>query len=447
MKHAMRVPALVAVLLGSTLLPSAAAGQSMQEVLDQLFIFAGGDEPLFLQGSAGQSATEVHGDHFIPAETETNGALLEIFTGAIASNISNFPLSSTVSSQTFTFVGGVPTPTSSSFGPIFAERAQTLGRGRFDVGFSYTSLGFESLRGAPMDDLELTFLHDNVDFPNCDQIFGGDCSEFGFPSWENDLIRLDLDLDIRAEIHAFTAVFGVADWLDLGVAVPVVQLGIEGSSAASVLPATIEDVQHFFGGTTTTPDLVATSVVDGSTTGIGDVAARAKVKFLESDNLALALLGEARLPTGREEDFLGTGSFGGRGLLIASAAYDGFSPHLNFGYNVRDEALGPDTFIFAAGFDQRLSEWATFVADILGDVQMGDSAEFPESATLEWPSVRTIELTNIPNRRDDVVSGAFGFKFRTQSGIVLWTNALVALNDGGMRDRLVTTFGFQYATR
>lgn len=438
---------LFAVLLGLVLPPSAASAQTMQELLDGLFIFSGGGEPLFLAGSAGQSTTEVHGDHFIPAEAETNGALLDIFTGAIASNISNFPLSSTVSSQTFTFVGGVPTPTSTSFGPIFAERAQTIGRGRFDVGFSYTSLGFETLRGAPMDDLELTFLHDNVDFPNCDVIFDGDCTVFGIPSWENDLIQLDLDLDIHAEIYAFTAVFGVADWLDLGVAVPVVQIGIDGSSVATLLPSVIEDVPHFFGGTTDAPDLVANSFVDGSTTGLGDVAARAKIKFLDSDNLALALLGEARLPTGREEDFLGTGSVGGRGLLIASASYDGFSPHLNFGYNVREETVGPDTFIFAAGFDQRLSEWATFVADVLGDVQMGDAAEFPEPATLEWPGPRTIELTNIPNRRDDVVSGALGFKFRTQSGIVLWTNALVALNDGGMRDRLATTFGFQYATR
>ncbi|MDX1648006.1 MAG: transporter [Longimicrobiales bacterium] len=419
----------------------------MQELLDQLFVFSGGQEPLFLVGSAGQPATEVHGNHFIPSEAATNGVLLDIFTGAIASNISNFPLSSTVSSQTFTFVEGVPVPTSSSFGPIFAERAQTLGRGRFDVGFSYTSLGFERLRGAPMEALELTFLHENVDFPNCDVIFDGDCSQFGFPSWEQDRINLDLDLDIRAEIYAFTAVFGVTDWLDLGVAVPVVQIGIDGMSVATVSPAVIDDVPHFFGGTAESPELSANSFVDGSATGIGDVAARAKFKFLDSETLGLAVLGEVRLPTGREEDFLGTGSVQSSGLLIASATYDAFSPHVNFGYSVKEEAVGPDAFTFAAGFDQRLSEWATFIADVLGEVQMGDSAEFPESATYEWPTERTVGLTNIPNRRDDVISGALGFKFRTQSGIVLWTNALVALNDGGMRDRLAATFGFQWATR
>lgn len=95
----------------------------MQEALNELFVFAGGGSPLFLVGSAGTGATQVHGAHFIPSEAETNATLLDFFNNAIAANIASFPLSSTVSSQTFVFVGGVPQATSNSFGPIFAERA------------------------------------------------------------------------------------------------------------------------------------------------------------------------------------------------------------------------------------------------------------------------------------------------------------------------------------
>ncbi len=59
-------------------------------------------------------------------------------------------------------------------------------------------------------------------------------------------------------------------------------------------------------------------------------------------------------------------------------------------------------------------------------------------------SVRIIERTNIPNTRDDVIDGAIGVKFRTGSGIVLVANALVALNNGGLRSRVVPTFGLEY---
>src|SRR5690606_16237950 len=115
---------------------ASADAQTMRDALNRLFVFSSGSDPLFLGGSAGIPSTQVHGDHFIPSESEANGAVLEFFNAAIASNIAHFPLGSTVSSQTFVFQGGVPTPTSGSFGPIFSERAPTLGRGRFNAGLS-----------------------------------------------------------------------------------------------------------------------------------------------------------------------------------------------------------------------------------------------------------------------------------------------------------------------
>ncbi len=120
---------------------------------------------------------------------------------------------------------------------------------------------------------------------------------------------------------------------------------------------------------------------------------------------------------------------------------------MNFGYLVRSEEVGPDVFQFAVGFDQRLSDNVTFVVDALGDIQMEDSLEFPQSATLTYPVSRTLDLTNVPNIRDDLISGAVGFKFRTSSGIIFWANALVALNDGGLRDPVVPSFGLQFSPR
>jgi len=121
-------------------------------------VFGSGDEPLFLVGTAGQEATAVHGNHFIPASSQANGLLTSFFNASIGYNVASFPLSSAVASQTFKFVDGVPTPTSNSFGPIFAERAQTVGRGRLNAGLNYSRLRFSDIRGVDHNDIALTFV-------------------------------------------------------------------------------------------------------------------------------------------------------------------------------------------------------------------------------------------------------------------------------------------------
>src|SRR5690606_7750555 len=332
------------VSVGLLALSREATAQTMREVLDGLFIFSEGSSPLFLSGSAGVPATEVHGNHFIPAESEANGSLLGFFQNAIASNIAAFPLSSTVASQTFVFIGGVPSPTSTSFGPIFGERAQTVGRGRFNVGMNYTRVDFRQIRGTNLSDVELTFVHENSNFPNCDVIFSGDCSQYGTPQFEHDLIELGLDLDITAEIYAFYASLGIANRVDLSFAIPVVHLGIDGRSEARIIPTTGEELLHLFAGTPEDPVLEASSRSSGEATGLGDLAVRLKAHFLSSDVLDMAVLGEVRAPTGRTDDFLGTGETNLRGLLIASGGFGDFSPHLNFGYQLRQGDLSQDAF-------------------------------------------------------------------------------------------------------
>ena len=421
--------------------------QTMEQVLNRLFVFSTGDDPLFLAGTATDATVAFHGDHFIPGAVASNGAVLGVFTSAIGDNIGNFPLSSTVASQTFTFVGGVPTPTSRSFGPILSERAQTLGSGRFDVGFSYSSINFDRIRGTPMNDLRLAFIHDNVDPPGCDAALGGDCTDFGLPLLEHDVIDLGVDLDVRAEIYAFNATFGVRNWLDVGLAVPVVKLKISGASEARILSSNLTNIAHFFGGTLAQPVLSARTISSGNTSGIGDVAARLKLRVSDGKETGIALLGEVRLPTGRKEDFLGTGETSVLGMFIASATMGDFAPHLNFGYVSRQGEGRANALQFASGFDQRLSDWATFIVDLLGEFKTDDSLTFPEPVTSVSPFVRTIDLTNIPNIRDNILDGSVGIKLRTEGGIVIWANALIALNDGGMRAGVVSTFGFQYTTR
>lgn len=437
----------VAVLLATALLagPAPTSAQSMREVLNSLFVFSGGGGALFLGGSGGIPSTEVHGSHFIPSESEANGSLLSFMNHTIARNVASFPLSSTVASQTFVFVGGVPTPSSNSFGPIFAERGQTLGAGRLNAGVNYSRLNFSSLRGIPLDRVQLTFVHENSNFPNCDVIFGGDCSQFGFPLWEHDLITLDLNLDMQAEVQAFYATFGLTDWLDIGFALPVVNFRMDGLSTAKILLASGLPALHFFGGTPEAPILEAEKRTSGRSTGVGDLAARTKARIYRGDALDLALLGELRVPTGREDDFLGTGSVNARGIFIASASFADFSPHVNVGFGYRGAEQDENVIEVVTGFDHRLSDVATLAVDVLGAFKLGEEkVGFPEPIVIPGGFHQVVSRTNIPMRRDDVVDGSVGFKFRAGTGLTVITNLLVPLNQGGLRSSPIPTLGVEY---
>jgi len=426
--------------------PPAAHGQSMEELFDQLFVFGEGNEPLHLTGSAGVPATQLHGSHFIPDQSASNASLLDFIASSIAGNVSNFPLPSTVSSQTFKIVDGVPTPTSTSFGPILAERAQTIGKGRLNAGANYSRLNFSSIRGVSTRDIGLTFIHTNVDFEGCDEALGADCTDFGIPQVENDLIALTLDLRMDAEVMAFYSTFGLTDWLDMSLAIPIVNFSMRGSSLAQITPSTPEAALHFFGGTPDNPTLEARSAaIDGSTTGLGDVSLRLKARVTNNEKWNFGLLGEARAPTGRQEDFLGTGDWNLRALAIVSGELDNFSPHVNLGYQYRGSDLEQDLVEIVAGFDFLMADWVTLAVDLLGGFRMGESTlEFPEPVQIVAPFRRTVTRTNLPDLRDDVVDGSFGFKFRTGGGVLILANVLVALNDGGLRPDWAPTLGIEY---
>ena len=185
------------------------AGAQLRNRISDLFIFGPGEAPLFLAGSGdpnNPASLQAHGLHFIPASSAENGALISFITDALGSSIASIPFGSTSGGETFRFEGGVPVRTSMSSGPIFAERAQTLGRGRVLAGISRTSFSFATLRGVDINNIDLTFTHQNVDFEGCDAQFGGDCTLYGVPVLENDAMEfhLSMNLDVRVTSMYFT---------------------------------------------------------------------------------------------------------------------------------------------------------------------------------------------------------------------------------------------------
>src|SRR3989441_8969361 len=295
-----------ALVLTPTLLP--AQGGRLRDKISQLFIFTNGKDPLFLGGTAGSdSATALHADHFVPSANADNGTLISFISSAISQNVGNLPVSATSGGSTFRFEAGVPVPTSGSPGAVFGERATTLGRGRVFVGASINRLHFETLRGVSLHDIEMTFTHENVTGPACDSLVGSSCTPYGVPTHENDVINLRLALDLDMTVTSFFVTFGLLDRVDIGVAIPIVSTSLRGNSFAQIVPFGGTTAQHFFGGTPANPELSTSRFVEGSATGIGDIATRVKVNLMRSERTNFSVLADARFPTGSADDLLGAG--------------------------------------------------------------------------------------------------------------------------------------------
>ena len=428
---------------------SAASAQGLREKISQLFIFGAGEDPLFLGGSADPSnpaSIQAHGAHFVPSAVSQNGSLISFLTTAISTSIANAPIGSTSGGVTFRFEAGVPVRTSISAGPIFAERGQTLGRGRTVVGVGRTSSHLSSLRGSDLNNIELFFTHENVDFPGCDAANGGPCHLMGIPNLENDVMQFKLSLDLDVKVTSLYATYGVTDFVDVGVVLPIVSTSLRGRSDANIFPFGGTSAAHFFAGTPSDPVLDASRSVEGSAWGVGDLALRSKVSIRQSARTNIAFLVDARFPTGDSDNLLGAGQFSARGLAIMSSRFGPVSAHANIGYAYRGGGQQNDAVLATAGFDELIAPHVTLAVDLVSELQVGHSKlHLPPPVLYDVPFKRTVNPTSIPDIADDLVNGSFGFKFSTDNGFTIVTNALVPLNRGGLRSNITWTTGLEFA--
>ena len=117
-----RVAFAVVVLIA---LSAPARGQNLRQQVRQLFTFGNCGEVVCLD----TTVLFGHGLHYIPASEAVGNTLIAFLSTSIGISVSNTPISSASSGTSFRFEGGAPVRTSTSGGPVFGERAQTLGRG------------------------------------------------------------------------------------------------------------------------------------------------------------------------------------------------------------------------------------------------------------------------------------------------------------------------------
>jgi hypothetical protein len=371
---------------------SAQSDRPLREMLSELFTFGDCGQPLCLDGSI--NAENGHGDHYLPAVASGNLALISFIEDAIGKSISGSPLSATSSGATFTVVGGIPVRSTNSAGPIFAEQSRTLGGGNLFVGFNISGVNYTTLGGVSTDNITLNFVHQDVD-PE---------GSLGDPVRENDLIRIDMDLNVNVLISSVFMTYGLTDFIDMGVAVPFVRTSIAGTSMAQIEPFGTTAI-HFFDGSVDDPILNGTSSVSGSAAGIGDIVGRLKVN-------------------------LGQGNF---------------TPHLNVGYLIRTGELQNDAILATLGFDERMASWATLALELMSQWQVGDNKiTLPGPIQFNEPFPREVPSTGVTVVRENLIQASAGAKFRVRGSTILLTNVIIPLTKAGLQPSVVWTAGLEF---
>ena len=137
-------------------------GQSLRNQLLDLFRFGdcGNDALLCLRNTSGQDAALTFSD----AVEDGNRLLIEYMTRAVGLGVATIPTPATSSGSVVEFTPGGRIQTRRlSSGPIYAERAPTIGRTNLLFGVLLARMRFSQLRGVPTENLVFNFQH--VDIP------------------------------------------------------------------------------------------------------------------------------------------------------------------------------------------------------------------------------------------------------------------------------------------
>jgi len=328
---------------------------------------------------------------------------------ALLANLATLPVATSSSAFVYRLnpeLGTVERATE-TFGPFFVERAMTAGKGQASFGLTYQQLQFTSLDGQNLRDGSLVTT----------------ANQFVDEATPFDEDRLSLD--IGARVATFYGNIGVTDRLDVGFAVPMVDLTIDGTRTNT-----------YRGRTFTQASASARAV------GLADIVARTKYMLYEDGGQGLAAAVDVRLPTGREEDLLGTGSLSVKLGAIGSLEEGRTAAHVNAGVTFGGLAREID---YGAALGFAASARATISAEVIG--RWIDGAGQLVTLTAPHPTLQDVDTIRLSTDESAVnaVTLVPGFKWNVSSTWVLAANVAVPLTKGGLTTRVTPFVGLDYA--
>ncbi|HEY6350215.1 MAG TPA: transporter [Candidatus Angelobacter sp.] len=423
-----------------------------------------------------------------PSEFQSGfaGNSLVPLNSAIARQSVLLPLASPSSGLTFVLSkDGIPVPSTDSLGPIYAERAETIGQRKAFVGVDYQYLNFTSLDGISLKNLPEVFTQpdNSVNAPpgrTCSAAVNG--FNTGPCAFIRDVVKVNNRVDLK--IHEFITfvTYGLTHRIDVSLAVPITNVRMGILSDATIVDVSATHVHAFAPrtgcGTPTTNCLNQQFSSVRNASGIGDMTLRVKGTAWKGEQAALAIGLDVRVPTGDSLNFLGAGAAGVKPFVVWSYKTKAtFSYHLNAGFEVNGSSLIagdistgtndrlPSQLTYAAGADVRISKRVTAVFDLVGQqvfeaqrlsqktfTELGACTPNPDPLSPPRCPIGT-GPSNIGNMDPNLTqtAGTFnvsnisvGLKLRPFSNLLITGNALIKVNDGGLRSSVVPLGGVSY---
>jgi len=329
--------------------------------------------------------------------------------GLFSTELSTLPLSSSSGGFVYRLDPslGVVSRASDAFGPFFTERVLRNSKGQSSIGLSIQASEFSSLQGA---DLQAGT------FPTNAARLAGSTTPF-----EVDTLELQLNSN---SVTGFAS-YGLSDRLVVAAAVPVVRV-------------------HFRGQRTRTVDGVSAlqSAQAGSAVGLGDIAVQGRYLLAGSPIRGLAVGGDVRLPSGREEDLLGSGKTAGKAIAIGSWEEGRLAVHANGGVGVGGASR---EYFWSTATTVAATPQVTIVGEVMGrrlsELSLVRDVYQPHPL---MPGVETMRRV----RGERGVHSAFfvtGAKWNVARSWLVNTNLLIRVTDAGLRARLTPAVSIDYS--
>lgn len=323
---------------------------------------------------------------------------------------------------------GLQVRTASTFGPSFAERALTTGAGKMSVGATLTVATYDKLGDMPLAHMQLSSI----------KAASTAISRTGNAS-----------LVLSSETLVMTGAVGATDNLDIGIAVPMVKVKLDGVSWVQRADNVVA--------------LRATGA--GIASGLGDVAVILKYRFLrfgkeQPDPGGVAFMLTSRLPTGNRENFRGLGINRTLGSILFSSGKGKFRPHANGGFEWWEKGITVPTGLtafstvearhqiqYAVGAEFEAAPKLTLLIDFLGRNILGGGRV--DTLTYQIPpgnvfGVDSFEAAGVTEHSIRKLSLAPGVKWNVRGSFLLALNARIPVNDNSLHDRFTPVVGLEW---
>lgn len=390
--------------------------------------------------------TVPHDAHFTSASLATLGLLVE----QLAPSAADFPAISTVPGLTYRYNPSLQVfeRSSESLGPVYVERPQTLGRGKFDIGVAYLYIDFDELEGEDLDRLSFRGLQHN------DCCAPGNVPSPDVPTFETDTADLFFEkFHLSSHVVSFFATYGVTERWDVNFLLPVVFTDLKIRARAVLNNESFTDT-HFFDFETRRR--VETRSVADDAVGVGDLLLRTKYQVWDDNYFDLAFGLTLRVPTGDEDDFQGLGDTTLMPFFVLASELGQLHLHAASGIEVNFDDSDRSRIRYGGGGALQMVEQVALFVDVIGSANV----------TTDRISVTVPQFVNAPGRSDappsevpgsgipdlrtfsrnvssDIVDLSVGLKLNLYRSVVGYAGVFVPLNDDGLRSDVIPTAGVE----